>query len=94
MANEHYGDAGLLGVRAGSANASGGESSPQHALGTVTHGNANKTLVYVYAGEVLTASSNVAIAAAFTASVSAGGYVAIQTINSGNYGWVRASAAP
>lgn len=90
----NYANDGKLGV---DLENTGGDSTPQFALGTVARITANKTAIYVYIGEDMTYSSSsavpVAINAGFTASISAGGFTAVQTYSSGEYGWVLTSAA-
>jgi len=69
----------------------------EFALGTVVRIDGNRTAIYVKIGEAVTYSSSsavpVAINAAFTASASAGGFLAYATYALGDFGWVVASAA-
>jgi hypothetical protein len=79
------------------------DNSAQFAFLTPTIGQDNKVYVYAYAGQNLSASSNIALDASGTASASAGGYVVPYasvsggansiTVASGQWFWARASAA-
>jgi len=80
-----YATDGKLGVRIG-----GAASSAEHRLGTTARAADNQVLIYVYANEAIASGTGVELAAAFTASASAGGELtAIYAIASGEYGWVK-----
>lgn len=69
---------------------------PEHALGTRVIGKNGKIYVYAYLGQAAASVSvNVALNAAFTASVSAGGWWLITetTAGVGDYVWLESSAA-
>jgi hypothetical protein len=70
---------------------------PEFALGTQVRLDANRAAIYVKYGEAVTYSSSsavpVAINASFTASASAGGFLAYATYAAGEFGWAVASAS-
>lgn len=83
-----YATDGMLGVNL----VSGGNSdtTQQFDLGTVALANGNKVAIYVYANEAIVSGTGVELAAAFTASASAGGiFTSVYAIASGEYGWVH-----
>jgi len=67
-------------------------SDPQFELGTTVITNQNKVAIYVKAGGIISTSAGAALNAAFTASASAGGFIALGSFNDGDLGWVRSSA--
>lgn len=79
------------------------DASQQFAAFTPTIGQDNKVYIYVFAGQNLSASSDIAIGASGTASASAGGYhvpyASVSgaansiTVASGQWFWAKASAA-
>lgn len=83
-----YATDGKLGVDIGSGK--GADSSQQFALGTTARADGNKVAIYVYANEAIASGTGVELAAAFTASASAGGiFTSVYAIASGEYGWVH-----
>lgn len=69
---------------------SGSDSSAVFKLGTTVRAAENNVLIYVYANEAIASGTGVELAAAFTASASAGGELtALYAIASGEYGWVE-----
>jgi len=70
---------------------------PEFDLGTQVRIDDNRAAIYVKYGEAVTFSSSsavpVAINAAFTASASAGGFLAYATYAAGEFGWAVASAS-
>lgn len=90
MPNSNYSTDGKVGVRIETADSTAEKS---HALGETTVIQGGRLAMYVLAGEILSASAAVAVNASFTASASAGGYIAVASANAGQYLWVRTSAA-
>jgi hypothetical protein len=92
MANTYYAVDGTLGVEL----SSGASSSQEFPLKTVAQLNANRQAIYTVAKVAITVSSGsgepLHLAAAGTASTSAGGFFAYQTFAAGEFGWVLASA--
>jgi len=77
-----YATDGKLGVDIGSGK--GADSSQQFALGTTARADGNKVAIYVYANEAIASGTGVELAAAFTASASAGGiFTSVYAIASG-----------
>jgi hypothetical protein len=78
------------------------DASAQFKPFTLVVGEPNKAYIYVYAGQNLSSSANLAIGTSGTASASAGGYVCPYasvsgaansiTVASGTWFWARASA--
>lgn len=67
-------------------------SDSQFELGETVVTNLNKVAIYVKAGQILSTSAAVALNAGFTASASAGGFIALGSFNAGDLGWARSSA--
>lgn len=66
------------------------DASQQFALGETARVDGNKVAIYVYANEAIASGTGVELAAAFTASASAGGiFTSVYAIASGEYGWVH-----
>ena len=63
----------------------------QFELGTVVQLNDNRVAIYVKAAEVISTSGGVDLTATFTASASAGGWIALGSFNATDVGWVRSS---
>lgn len=82
--------------KVGAARVSQVDATPQHTLGETTIINGNQVAIYVYAGQTVSGSADLALNAGFTASASAGGFVALLSAaiqaNAGTYIWARASA--
>lgn len=79
---------GTLGVDLGQG--TGADTSAEFKLGTTARADSNKVAIYVYANEAIVSGTGVELAAAFTASASAGGiFTSVYAIASGEYGWVH-----
>ena len=68
-------------------------SDPQFELGTRVILNNNRVALYVKAAQTISTSAGVDLTATFTASATAGGFIALGSFNTGDLGWVRTSGA-
>ena len=78
-----YATTGMIGVNIDSPS-----TTADHALGTVTHGNANTIWVYVQASEAV-ATGTCTVDGSFALTDAAGTYTADVAFASGEYGWVK-----
>ena len=66
-------------------------SDPQFDLGTVVQLNQNRVAIYIKSADTISTSAGVDFAAGFTASATAGGWIALGSFNPGDVGWARSS---